>query len=134
MSDYQKSLINDLELKSPISENLLQTLEDKNNYVVHYRNLQFYLKQGLKVKRVHRVLEFEQDCWMKPYIRMNREFRKNTKDDFEKNFCKLLNNSVFGKTMGNLRNPVDIKIVRSNETEKIRHLIASPLYSRHVMF
>ena len=64
----------------------LLTLEDKSNYVVHYRNLHFYLKQGMKLKRVHRVLEFEQECWMEPYIRMNTEFRKKAKSDFEKNF------------------------------------------------
>ena len=133
-SDYQKSLISDLDLKPPDSEKLLLTLDDKNNYVVHYRNLQFYLKQGMKLKRIHRVLEFEQECWMEPYIRMNIEFRKNAKSDFEKNFYKLMNNSVFGKTMENLHNRVDIKIVRSNETENIRCLVASPLYSRHVMF
>ena len=134
MSDYQKRLMKDLDLKPPDSEKLLLTLEDKSNDVVHYRNLQFYLKQGIKLKRVHRVLEFEQECWMEPYIRMNTEFRKNAKSDFEKNFYKLMNNSVFGKTMENLRNRVDIKIVRSNETGKIRKLVASPLYSRHVMF
>ena len=87
-----------------------------------------------KLKRVQRVLEFEQECWMEPYIRMNTEFRKKAKSDFEKNFYKLMNNSVFGKTMENLRNRVEIKIVRSNETDKIRKLVASPLYSRHVMF
>ena len=102
--------------------------------VVHYRNLQFYLKQGMKLKRVHRVLEFEQECWMEPYIRMNTEFRKKAKGDFEKNFYKLMSNSVFGKTMENLRNRVNIKLVRSDETDKIRKLIASPFYSRHVMF
>ena len=134
MSEYQHSLIKDLDLKTPKCNKLLLTLQDKNNYVVHYRNLQFYLKQGMKLKRVHRVLEFEQECWMEPYIRMNTEFRKKAKSDFEKNFYKLMNNSVFGKTMENLRNHVNIKLVRSDETDKIRKLIASPFYSRHVMF
>ena len=134
MSDYQKSLIQDLDLAPSDSKKLLLTLEDKKNYVVHYRNLQFYLEQGMKLKHVHRVLEFEQERWMEPYIRMNTEFRKNAKSDFEKNFYKLMNNSVFGKTMENLRNRVDIRIVCSNETDKIRKLVASPLYSRHVPF
>ena len=71
---------------------------------------------------------------MEPYIPMNTEFSKKAKSDFEKNFYKLMNNSVFGRTMENLRNRVVIRIVRSNETEKIRKLIASPLYSRHVLF
>ena len=91
MSEYQHSLIKDLDLKTPKCNKLLLTLQDKNNYVVHYRNLQFYLKQGMKLKRVHRVLEFEQECWMEPYIRMNTEFRKNAKSNFEKNFYKLMN-------------------------------------------
>ncbi|KAL9982399.1 hypothetical protein ACROYT_G004435 [Oculina patagonica] len=133
-SPYQKKIIKNLDLKLPESEKLVLTLEDKSNYVVHYRNLQFYLKQGMKLKKVHRVLEFEQECWMEPYIRMNTEFRKKAKNDFEKNFYKLMNNSVFGKTMENLRNRVDIRIARSDETKKIRKLVASPLYSRHVMF
>ena len=134
MSDYQNNLIKELDLKIPNSKKLLLTLEDKNDYVVHYENLKFYLKQGMKLKRVKRALEFEQECWMEPYIRMNTEFRKQAKNDFEKNFYKLMNNSVFGKTMENLRNRVDIKIVRSNEKDKIRKLVASPLYARHVIF
>ena len=134
MSDYQNKLIKDLKLKLPNSKKLLLTLEDKNDYVVHYENLKFYLNQGMKLKRVKRALEFDQECWMEPYIRMNTEFRKEAKNNFEKDFYKLMNNSVFGKTMENLRNRVDIKIVRSNEHDKIRKLIASPLYSRHVIF
>ena len=134
MSDYQNKLIKDLKLKLPNSKKLLLTLEDKNDYVVHYENLKFYLNQGMKLKRVKRALEFYQECWMEPYIRMNTEFRKLAKNDFEKNFYKLMNNSVFGKTMENLRNRVDIRIVRSNERDKIRKLVASPLYARHVIF
>jgi len=98
MSDYQKRLMEDLDLKPPDSKKLLLTLKDKKNYIVHYRNFQFYLEQGMKLKHVHRVLEFEQECWMEPYIRMNTEFRKKAKSGFEKNFYKLMNNSVFGKT------------------------------------
>ena len=132
MSDYQKRLIEELELKHSESVKLLLTLEDKKKYVVHYRNLQFYLKMGMKLKRVHRVLEFEQECWMEPYIRMNTEFRKKAKNDFEKD--KFKNNSVFGKTMENLRKRIDIKIVRSDEINKTKKLVASPLYARHAIF
>ena len=134
MSEYQKKLMEDMELKPQDSKKQLLTLQDKKNYVVHYRNLQFYLKQGMKLKRVHKVLEFEQECWMEPYIRMNTEFRKKAKSDFEKNFYKLMNNSVFGKTMENLRKRIDINIVSSDETNEIRKLVASPLYSMHVFF
>jgi len=86
MSDYQKGLMKDLDLKPPDSKKLLLTLQDKKDYVVYYRNLQFYLKQGMKLKRMHRVLEFEQERWMEPYIRMNTQFRKKAKSVFEQNF------------------------------------------------
>ena len=130
MSDYQNNLIKELDLKIPNSKKLLLTLEDKKDYVVHYENLKFYLKQGMKLKRVKRALEFEQECWMEPYIRMNTEFRKQAKNDFEKNFYKLMNNSVFGKTMENLRNRVDIRIVRSNEKDKITEEIGRQPFVR----
>jgi len=83
---------------------------------------------------VHQILEFDQEWWMEPYIRMNTEFRKEAKSDFETNFYKLMNNSVFGNTMENLRNRVDVKIVQSWETEKIQKLVASPSYARHEIF
>ena len=116
MSEYQRRLMADLGLDPPNTEKLVLTLEDKEKYVVHYKNLQFYLSQGMRLKKVHRVLEFDQEPWMEPYIRMNTEFRKQAKSDFETNFYKLMNNSVFGKTMENLRNRVDVKIVRAWET------------------
>ena len=71
---------------------------------------------------------------MEPYIRMNTEFRKGAKSDFETNFYKLMNNSVFGKTMENLHNRVDMKIIRSWETNVIQKLEASPSYGRNEVF
>ena len=113
MSEYQLRLMRDLGLEPPNTEKVVLTPEDKNNYVVHYKNLQFYLSQGMRLKKVHRALEFDQEPWMEPYIRMNTEFRKQAKSDFETDFYKLMNNSVFGKTMENLRNRVDVKIVHT---------------------
>ena len=124
----------DLDLTMPNTEKLVLTLEDKEKYVVHYSNLQFYLRQGMRLKKVHRVIEFDQEPWMEPYIRMNTEFRKQAKSDFETDFYKLINNSVFGKTMENLRNRVDVKIVRDWETDKIRKLLSSPSFDRFTFF
>jgi len=115
-------------------EKLVLTLEDKEKYVLHYKNLQFYLSQGMRLKKVHRVLEFDQDPWMEPYIRMNTEFRKQAKSDFETDFYKLMNNSVFGKTMENLRNRVDLKIVRALEQNNICKLVSDPAYNRFTVF
>lgn len=70
----------------------------------------------MQLKKVHRVLEFKHEPWIEPYIRMNTEFRNNAKSEFEKNFYKLMNNSVLGKTMEYLRKRVVIKMVRSFET------------------
>ena len=96
MSEYQLRLMADLGLEPPKTEKLVLTLEDKNNYIVHYRNMQFYLSQGMRLLKVHRVIEFDQEPWMEPCIRMNTEFRKQAKSDFETDFYKLMNNSVFG--------------------------------------
>jgi len=134
MLGYQKKMVKDLRLDFPKSEKLVLTLEDKERYVVHYHNLQLYLKKGMRLKKVHRVLEFDQEPWTERYIRMNTEFRKEAKSDFETNFYKLMNNSVFGKTMENLRNHVDVKIVQSWKTDKIRKLVDSPSYASHEIF
>ena len=78
MSEYQRKLVDKLKVDMN-EERLVLTLQDKENYVLHYKNLQQYLKLGIKLKKVHRTLEFHQECWMEPYVRMNTEFRKQAK-------------------------------------------------------
>ena len=80
-------------------EKLICDVQGKEKYVVHIRALKQALNHGLKLKRVHRVIQFNQDAWMKPYIEMNNELRKRAKNEFEKDYFELMNNSVFGKTM-----------------------------------
>ena len=79
---------------------LVCNLYDKKNYVVHIRSLKQALNHGLILKKVHRVIQFYQKAWLKPYIDMNTEFRKKAKNDFEKDFFKLMNNGVFWKNNG----------------------------------
>ena len=84
------------------------------------------LNHGLKLKKIHRVIEFNQKAWLKPYIDMNTELRKAAKNDFEKDLFKLMNNSVFGKTMENIRNHRDIKLVTTDK--KRNKLVSEPNY------
>ena len=90
---------------------LVCDLHNKKKYVVHIKSLKKALNHGLKLKRVHRIIEFNQKAWLKSYIDMNTELRKLGKDDFEKDLFKLMNNAVFGKTLENIRKHKDIKLV-----------------------
>ena len=80
-------------------ETLLPNLKDKKGYLVHIKTLNQALKHGLKLRNVDRVIEFRQSRWMKAYIMLNTRLRKAARSEFEKDFFKLMSNSVFGKTM-----------------------------------
>ena len=99
------------EPKDEKTKQLILNLNDKNKYVVHIRTLKFYLKHGLKLKKIHRAIKFEQQEILKPYIAFNAEKRKNARNDFEKDIFKLLNNAVFGKTMEDQRKHLDFERV-----------------------
>ena len=112
-----------LECKNGV-EKLIPNLRNKTKYVIHYKNLIQCLKAGLKLKKIHRGIKFIESEWMKPYIEMNTNLRTKAKNNFEKDFYKLMNNSVFGKTMENIRNRVNVKLV--NTQERLRKLTAKP--------
>ena len=105
---------------------LVCNLFNKKKYVARINNLKQALNHGLKLKKVHRVIEFNQKEWLKLYIDMNTELRKKAKNDFEKDLFKLMNNSVFGKTMENIRKYRDIKLITTDK--KRSKLVSEPNY------
>ncbi|XP_036142915.1 uncharacterized protein LOC118645605 [Monomorium pharaonis] len=114
---------------------LLATFYDKSHYVIHYRNLQHCLRHGLRVTTIHRVLRFAQFPWLRGYVELNTRFKIGAKNEFERNMYKLMNNAVFEKTMENVRDRVDVRLVTSWES---RHgaetLIAKPNFHSRSIF
>ena len=105
---------------------LVCNLFNKKKYVAHIITLKQALNHGLKLEKIHRVIEFNQEAWLKPYIDRNTELRKEAKNDFEKDPFKLMNNSVFGKTMENIRKHRDTKLVTTDK--KRSKLVSEPNY------
>ena len=97
------------------TEKLVPNLNSKGKYVLQHKNLKQYLRLGLKLTKIHRGVKFAESNWMKEYIQLNTDLRTKGTTDFEKDFFKLMNNSVFGKTMENVRNRVDIRIVNDEK-------------------
>ena len=99
-------------------EKLVPNLYNKKRYVLHYENLKLYESLGLKITKIHTGIRFYEEDFMKSYIDKNTELRKGAKSDFQKDFYKLMNNSVFGKTMENIRNWVNIQLCSNGEKSK----------------
>ena len=110
---------------------LVPNLKDKSKYVVHIKALAQALDHGLILERIHRAIEFKQSAWMKPYIDFNTKLRATASNDFQKDFHKLMNNSVFGKTMENIRKHRDIKLV--SDEDKFQKTVKKPNFKTSVL-
>ena len=113
-------------------EKLICHFKPRKNYVVHYRNLRQYLEMGMRITAVHRGISFYQSSWMEPYIRKNTELRKTAANSFEKDFFKLMNNSVFGKTIENIRKRQNIELI--DNRKKAAKLSSRPNFDRATIF
>ena len=115
-NDYMKSIKPDTYVQS---SKLICDWSDKKNYLVHYRMLKFYVRHGMIVDKVHNIISFKQSRWLEKYISFNTQKRNKAKNDFEKDFYKLLNNAFYGKTMENVRNRLKIKFIKKDDYREI---------------
>ena len=129
LSNYCKSIADKYDIKVGDVKKLIPNLGNKNKYVVHYRNLQLHLLLGMKLTKIHRVLHFKQSNWMKKYIDFNTKKRISASNDFEKDFFKLMINSVYGKTMENLRKRINVRFV-NNKKDFLKYT-SRPTYVTH---
>ena len=106
-------------LKVEKVEKLVTNLYDKNEFVIHVRSLKQALNHGLILEKVNKIIKFNQKDWLKTYIVMNTELRQKAKNNFENDFFKLIENTVFGKTKQNVRKHRDIKLVTTEKRETI---------------
>ena len=113
-------------------DKLIPNLDNKEKYVLHHRNLKQYLDLGLKLTKIHRGVKFNERAWLKDYIQLNTDLRTNGTTEFEKDFFKLMNNSVFGKTMENIRNRIDVRLV--TEEKELEKLVKKPNFDRTNIF
>ena len=94
---------------------MISDWSDKKKYLIHYRMLNIYIRHGMIVDKLHNVISFKQNRWLEKYISFNTQKRNKAKNDFEKDFYKLLNNAFYGKTMENVRNRLKMKFVKKDD-------------------
>ena len=124
-----KSIADKYEIEVVHVKKLIANLANKSKYVVHYRNLQLYLSLGMKLTKIHRALQFKQSIWMKKHIDFNTKKRMCATNDFEKDFFMLKINSVYGKTMENLRKRINVRFV-NNKKDFLKNT-STPTYVTH---
>ena len=132
LSPYTQQLKEELNIRAKPCPKLIPNLHDKRNYIVHYANLRQYISLGMRLKKIHRGVSFHQSFWLKEYISLNTEKRKVARNAFEKDFFKLMNNSIFGKTMENVRGRVDLELVHT--ATRMRRITSKPSFHKMHIF
>ena len=126
LSEYQTYLNNKLNIKyTEKDKKLILDLLPKKNYKIYYKNLEYYMKLGVKITKIHKILTFDEKPFLKDYIDLNTILRKEAKNDLKKDLFKLMNNAIFGKSMENVLNRSNIKLI-NNDPEKLLKLIRQP--------
>ena len=125
LSDYCSSIAEKYVKVGDVAK-LIPDLRDKSCYMLHYRSLQLYVSLGMVVKKIHRVMKFKQSDWLKSFVMFNTAKRMNAANEFEKAFFKLIINSVYGKTMENVRKRVNVKLI--NNEKKYLKVVSRPSF------
>ena len=116
LSKYCKDITDRYEINVGGVKKLIPNIGDKTKYVVHYKNLGYYLSLGIILIKIHRILSFRQSNWFKKYVGFNTEKRKKSTDEFNKNLYKLLNNCIYGKSIENIRKRINVKLINDQKT------------------
>ncbi|XP_046547498.1 uncharacterized protein LOC124257474 [Haliotis rubra] len=132
LSEHSRELKKNLKIKGKPSRKLVPNLFNKQKYVLHYRNLQFYLSHGMVLSKIHRAIQFKQTSWLEPFITFNTEKRRESTNKTDKAFFKLMNNSCFGRSMMNVRKHVSVELV--NTAKRLRKLCAKPTFEAFKIF
>ena len=132
LSKYCSDIADEYGIKIGGVNKLVPNLTNKSEYVIHYKNLQLHLSLGMKLTKVHRILEFKQSNWLKKYIDFSTDKRKNAANSFERDFFKLMDNSVFGKAMENLKKRISVELI-SNAKGYIR-CVSKPSFVSQKIF
>ena len=101
------------------SKKLICDWTDKKKYLIHYRMLKFYVRHGMIVVKIHEIISFKQSKWLESYISVNTQKRNKAKNDFEKGFFKILVNAAFGKFLENIRNRLELELIKKDDIKKI---------------
>ena len=115
-NEYMKSIKPENYTKS---KKLICDWTDKKKHLIHYRMLTFYVKHGMIVEKIHEIISFKQSKWLEGYISFNTQKRNKAKNDFVKDFFKLLNNAAFGKFLENVRNRLGFELIKKGDIKKI---------------